>query len=459
MVDDPHDTGADGPAAQDGVLITGLGHAGEGVGRFADGRVVFVPGAVPGDRVEPRATQSKKGVVFAEGFHLVKASAERQETPCRNSNCGGCPLQELQSDSQRRHKGERLIQTLKRIGGIDANPLFNGIETPTDLEPWRYRCRARLHASYNDGAWRLGFHGRQSNDVVSMAGCPVLMPPLDQAIAAVGRGLRGLPRAAAIKEVKVSFSASDGRAAARIICDGPLSCFPKTPQEILDWGISGLIVESTQATAGQPQEAPRTLRLGSVNLRYDHQASTAYDLWYHPGAFTQATPAVNDLLVTAVKRMAHSSERPRVLEFHSGIGNLTLPMAHAGAQVTAVENSAEAMVLAERNLYAAGLRDRVRLMQTRDVDALEHLHASGSVNEAFDVVVLDPPRAGARDVLRGLADFTGRLVYASCDIATFSRDAKTLAGHGFALEALRAFDMFPQTPHVESLGLFTKRQP
>ncbi len=439
----------------DAVLITGLGHSGEGVGRYTDGRVLFVAGAVPGDEVIPTHVTTKKGIVFAEGYDLLTPSPDRVETPCTSTACGGCPLQALKAQSQRVHKGDRLVQTLKRIGGIDAKEMFGGIESVSDGEGWQYRYRTRLHATFVGGLWEFGFHARKSNDVVPFTSCPALAPALEGSVQGVIQALSGLPRAAGIKEIEVSYSKSDARAAARVTCDGPLKYFRKLPEEILDWGISGLMVVSS----GTQGSKPRQISLGSLSLRYDHKAAGDVDLWFQPGVFTQVNPAANDLLVTTVKQMCKAAEGPRVLEFHAGIGNLTLPMALAGARVTMVESNKEATVLAERNLYGAGLEGSTTLLHSTDDKTIQKLLRKGPLHDAFDVVVLDPPRSGAKAVVEALANFHGRIVYVSCDGATFARDAKSLVHNGFTLEALRGFDMFPHTPHVESVALFTKRTP
>jgi 23S rRNA (uracil1939-C5)-methyltransferase len=184
-------------------------------------------------------------------------------------------------------------------------------------------------------------------------------------------------------------------------------------------------------------------RHGNLTLRYDHGRADAYTLWFEPDLFTQAYPQMNDALVAAVLRALSPAPGMRVLEFHAGLGNFTVPLVLAGASVTAVEQNRRSAILGRRNLAAAGVN--AMLLERADHDAL------GLVSES-DRVLLDPPRTGAKQLAETLAQRgPERLVYVSCDPATLARDARTLAEGGYQIKSLELFDMFPETPHVESL--------
>jgi 23S rRNA (uracil1939-C5)-methyltransferase len=157
---------------------------------------------------------------------------------------------------------------------------------------------------------------------------------------------------------------------------------------------------------------------------------------------------MNAKLVEGVGRMVRPQQHPKLLELHAGIGNFTLPLGLAGAEVVAVERARRSAILCRRNATLAGVTAEV--IEASDEDALANLHE-------FGVVLLDPPRTGARAACETLAARgPERLVYVACDAATFARDSLALTRGGYALNALEAFDLFPETPHVEILGLFER---
>jgi len=195
-------------------------------------------------------------------------------------------------------------------------------------------------------------------------------------------------------------------------------------------------------------------RHGELALRYEHARADQFDLWAEPGVFTQANPAVNDLLVEAVLA-ALPLAGTRVLELHAGVGNFSLPLALAGAELYTAEHMQRAVGLAQRNAQQAGVR--LHAFYVEDIDALL---PGGPVPPlaTFDAVLLNPPRVGAFEVAKLLAaGGPGRLAYVSCDPATLARDAQALVEGGYRIRAATAFDMFPQTPHVEVLLSMERR--
>jgi tRNA/tmRNA/rRNA uracil-C5-methylase (TrmA/RlmC/RlmD family) len=222
-----------------------------------------------------------------------------------------------------------------------------------------------------------------------------------------------------------------------------------------------------------------SLRLGDTRMRYDHARGGLFDLHFEPGVFTQANTAVNNAVVEAVMGALLGSGKgrdsddalgaagaegepgrapggtspdtssTRILELHAGVGNFSLPLALAGAEVYAVEHLQRAVSLAQHNAQAAGAALHAFVLE--DIEALEEGGPVPSLTE-FDAVLLDPPRIGAHAVARRLAaDGPGRIVYVSCDPATLARDVKELVDAGYEIAEATAFDMFPQTPHVEAM--------
>ena len=395
------------------LTITGVATDGAGVGRLADGRVAFVRGALPGDRVLARVTDAKARVVFADTELLLTPSSSRAESLCRVDACDSCPFRQLSYEAQLSAKADTVLQAFARIGRIDVSGVFHGANrrmpyAPTN--PWHYRHRVRLHAHHH-GQWQLGFFARGTHDVVSVDACPVVWPELEAAVRTFSLWLADKPAHWRVRDVEIAYSRRDQAAAAEVRAEG-----------------------------ADLSDAP----FGARRLRYDQ--SRPFDLMFEPGVFTQANTDMNAQLVDAV--IAATSGSPRVLELHAGIGNFSLPLALGGHHVRATEANRRASYLATTNACAAGLAIDTATLS----DAI-------AVNDAsdFDAVVMDPPRTGAREAAAVLATKgPPRLVYVSCDPATLARDVQTLVAGGYRVTSLAAFDMFPQTPHIESLAVLTR---
>jgi len=419
------------------VRIEGLGTAGDGVARLPTGEVVFVDGAMPGDRVQIRLTRKIKRVQHAEVVRLLEASPQRVESRCQIVDCGGCPVRWLSRDGQAEAKRERVVQALRRIGGLDAEEMLGHVVQVGD--GWHYRHRVRLHAYWFDARWNLGYHARRSHRLVPLESCPVLCPELEASALALAAAIASLPQYVGLQEVELLASQPDGVAAARIIADGAVLGF----QEPLAWfersGLAGVEVVT-------PEES---WQHGQLELRYEHERSEDFDLWAEPGVFTQANPAINELLVEAVLRALPPLTTPRVLELHAGVGNFSLPLAQAGAIVFTAEHMEPAVKLAQRNAQRAGITLHAYFLE--DIDALLPGGPVPPLSD-FDALLLNPPRVGAFEVAKLLAaSGPERIAYVSCDPATLARDARELIGGGYRVHDVTAFDMLPQTPHVEVL--------
>lgn len=414
------------------IVIDGLGASGDGVGRLPDGRVVFVPEAIPGDRVAIRLTHARKRAQFAELVELVEPSPDRIESRCNVESCGGCALKHVSLARQASLKRERVVENLRRLAKIDIDEM---LAPPLQLgDGWRYRHRVRLHAAWTGGRWQLGYFARRSHMLVPLTACPVLWPELEQAAHELGEGLARLGKGVKIDTVDLVYARRDGRAAVKIRGEASMRQFRKS----LDWfeasGLSGVEIECGR----------ERLRFGNLELRYDHGRAESFDLRYDPSVFTQIHPEINDALVAAVVGAVRPQSGPQVLELHAGIGNFTLPLARDGARVVAAEHNRRAVILARRNARALG-RD-VAVHDESDAEAIRHAADA-------ELLLIDPPRAGARAVAQAVATAgPPRIVYVSCDSATFARDLSILVQGGYAMTSIDAFDMFPQTPHVETVA-------
>lgn len=413
------------------ISIDDVGSGGDGVGRLADGCVVFVPHGLPGDRLLVRLTHMRKRVQHAELVAIIQPSVHRVAGECVVTACTGCDLKYLSASAQAALKRRRVVETMRRVGNVDIETLLGPVQQCGD--GWHSRHRVRLHAVYGGGRWRLGYFSRGSRNLVELQSCPIAWRELEPIVLALADALATLPASAGLDEVEVVYSRLDGGAALRLIGSvvGKLEHHVETP---LSPAIRGVEVDTPGAT----------FRCGDLALRYDHGRAREFELRFEPGVFTQANPDINDALVAAVLAAVGSMSGQRLLELHAGIGNFSLPLALAGVVGVATEGQASAALWCRQNAAKAGVAMDVRTLS--DDQAVVEL-------SAFHAVLLDPPRVGAHAAALAIAQSRSieRVAYVGCDPATLARDAALLVAGGFAVVAAQSFDMFPQTTHVETL--------
>jgi 23S rRNA (uracil1939-C5)-methyltransferase len=398
--------------------------------RLTDGRVGFVAGALPGDVIRVEARREHKGHVEAERWSLLTPGTARIEPPCPVARqCGGCDWMALEPTAQREHKLSLLEQALSRTGGFRELPELELESAGPELG---YRNRLRFQIGERG---ELGFFARGTNELVVVPGCLVADPALERAF----QGLRSLAR---------EFGAALGRFAAAELRVAPE---PQRPSLRLEPRGSVDLLAPAQRLLQDELSARFDV---SVTGREDAGVEQSFEL---PGgvtlrvpaaAFTQVNWAVNERLVADVVEGARSRSLTTFCDLYAGAGNFTLPLLSAGLRGTAVEGHAAAL--------AAGRKSAERQGFTAEFVAEDVGRALTRLSRAsrrFELVVLDPPRAGARDVLEKLVLVAARCIaYVACDPVTLARDLKWLAAHGFELEAIKAYDMFPQTHHFETLA-------
>ena len=394
--------------------ITGIAAGGDAVGR-TEGMVVFVPRGAPGDVVQVRLARSKR---FARGEieSIEVASADRIVPPCGHymgDRCGGCQIQHLTYAAQLRAKGSIIADALRRIG---RRPVSDVVVEPSDGQ-WRYRRKLTLHLRRVGTRWIAGLHPYDDPAFVfDLADCPIT----DERVIALWRALRPafdfLPREQSL------------RVAVRL----------------LDVG-AAVVVEG-----GGAWEA---------HERFFHAVTAIAELWWKPehGRMRRLAARTTDAqggasfvqvnALVAARLQAHVLERVnayaprRIVDAYAGSGGMALPLAEAGATVVAIELDAEAV---------ARFADRLPPPSRAVIGRVEdHIAAALPAN----LVLLNPPRGGvdARvcEVLQSVASPPAALLYVSCDPATLARDLARLPR--YRLAAVRAYDMFPQTAHVETV--------
>ena len=417
--------------------------------------IVLAAGALPGERVRLGDVGRDGGTLRGEVQRVLSSAPERVEPPCpRVARCGGCPWMIATLDAQQQWKQRFVVEAI----GDAAVP----VKLVSAGEPLGYRRRARLVFRGGRDA-RLGYRARRTHSIVDAPDCVVLAAPLARALEAVRILL--LPQLAGEGEIYLAASVL-GAAPMDATQVGGATQVAGAMQGAGAMQVLGAVVVISSESAQLPGVFAACASLaalpGIAGVALQAGGASAPAVWGEPRertfaadgqpligtmhGFSQAHAGVNDALVAHVVRLAETAGQ-RVLELYAGNGNLTVALAPGAASLVAVENDAAAAAACRENVTQRGLRD-VRVVAA-DAAAYE--------GGAVDVVVLDPPRTGARDALAAIAARRPqRIVYVSCDTATLGRDIKALRALGYAPDAAVALDMFPQTAHVEAVVRLTR---
>jgi len=422
--------------------VHALDAGGHGIARNAEGKVVFVEGALGGETVEAQLVRSKPKFDVARTLRVLKESSGRREPPCPYyDSCGGCAIQHADARTQVAAKQRWLEDCLERIGKVEPECML----PPIYGEEWGYRRRARLSVRYVErkGGALVGFRERRSTFVTDIQGCIVLPPH----VSALIPGLRELIGKLSVPDRMPQIEVAVGDEAVVLVFRHLL---PLNDQD------HALFREFADANSVQVWLQPR----GPDSAALFHPVP-APELFYalpefglriafRPTDFTQVNHAVNRLLVSRAIRLLEPQSGERIGDLFCGIGNFTLPIATRGAQVIGIEGSAALVERARQNAHANGL---VAQFETGNL-----FEPNFAPYGAFDKLLLDPPREGAMELVKALPDaWPRRIVYVSCDAATLARDAGVLVNtRGFRLAAAGVVNMFPHTAHVESIALFER---
>jgi 23S rRNA (uracil1939-C5)-methyltransferase len=381
-----------------------LVYGGDGLGRL-DGRVVFAPFVLPGERIRARAEQEKPGLVRARMLEVLDAAPDRVAAPCPVFGvCGGCHYQHAPYEFQLEAKRRILREELRRLGKIES-PVE--IET-VSAEPFGYRNRVQLHVEET----RIGYREQRSHRLVAVSGCPVSSPKVEDAIGTLSRMAQEGRWPKFVRSLEVFTDE-------RQVQVNVLETERPVARRFFDWCASQIegVVE------------------GALDYRGEFRVSS--------NSFFQ----VNRFLVDRLVEIAiEGAEGDTATDLYAGVGLMSLPLARKFREVTAIESGAGAVRDLWFNAERAGLPNVSGLQQTAE----EHL---AQMEKAPDFVVADPPRAGlGKAVVKRLTELRPRrLVIVACDPATLARDLAGLVASGYRIERMVLVDLFPQTYHVETV--------
>lgn len=412
------------------------------MGRQDDGLTWFVPGALPGELVEVEPEHRKARWARGRLAAVIEPAPDRAAPPdAAADRCGGCDWQHVAAERQGEHKREIVAGELRALVTDPARVLLHPVAGPAT----GYRRRARMHyeklpageAGAEAGAQpspeaqtlRLGFFARGSHDILDAHRCPVLRPELQHAFDRVRALAPFLPRQGQV------LGLSDGQHAVLALPGvRPEEDVLAAAHALLDDRLVGILLRGGR----------QSVAVGTHELRLDGGDGLP-PMRAHPFVFAQANAAVNRALVKHVARMARADGK-RVLELHAGAGNLTRALARTAKRVWTLDDDREAKGLLRAMAEAENLPVNAKHGSAEGLVA--SLHERGV---RYDVVVIDPPRAGLGEASAAqLATVVGeRLVYVSCDPSTLARDLKVLVAGGLRIADVTVFDMMPMTAEVE----------
>ncbi|MFA6508141.1 MAG: class I SAM-dependent RNA methyltransferase [Treponemataceae bacterium] len=376
------------------LKIEKISSEGDGVGRF-EGKTIFVAGAAPEERVQAYVEEEKKLFARASLAKVLVPSSSRIEPVCPVfGECGGCSLQHIDYSMQIQQKKSLLKDAFSRIGGFTEIPAIRTFPSA----PYEYRNRMQFHRVKKNSA--VGLKKRAGNEVMTISDCPIADPGIRQALRA-----------------------------------GSLVSPPWTDRfQVFSSG--ALFLSEGGVEKGETNIAGKKLKLDV-------------------GGFFQSNVHMLETLLAEVtetaKSVADSGRNSRVLDLYCGVGTFGAFLTDYFENIDLVELDKKAAALARENVKSKG----ARLFAVSDDDWAKRIES----RQSYDFAVVDPPRVGLSSSLRKwlIESKPETLVYVSCDPATLARDAKELSAAAFELRSLSLYDFYPQTPHIESLAVFGRR--
>ena len=439
----------------DWLEVEALDLEGQGVAHRADGKVVFIEGALPGERVQVSIARRKNQWEQGQMSALGRESAQRVRPGCPNFGlhagaCGGCKMQHLHPAAQVAVKQRVLEDNLWHLAKVRPERIVRPIEGPA----WGYRDRARLSVRFvaKKGTVLIGFHERKSSYVADMTVCPVLPPRVSALLLPLRRLIGAMDQRDRLPQIELAVG--DGVTALVLRHLEPLTA--PDLQRLRDFGT----VHGVQWWL-QPKGPETAHRLddGGPDLAY-RLPGFGITMPFKPTDFTQVNAQINRVLVERAVQLLAPEPHERVIDWFCGLGNFTLPLATRAREVLGIEGSETLVVRARANARLNGLQARTRF-EARNLFEIgaEELRAGG----AAERWLVDPPREGAFALAKALAELHGaagwnaprRIVYVSCNPATLARDAGLLVHQaGYRCSLAGVVNMFPHTAHTESLAVF-----
>jgi 23S rRNA (uracil1939-C5)-methyltransferase len=444
-------------AADEWLKVESLDLEAQGVAHNAEGKVVFIDGALPGEEVRVSVQRRKNNWEQATVVDLRRESSQRVTPGCRHfGTCGGCKMQHFHVGAQVATKQRALEDALWHLGKVKAERVLRPIEGPA----WGYRYRARLSVRHvvKKGKVLVGFHERKSSYVADMDSCEVLPPHLSALLVPLRDLVAVMDQRDRLPQIEVAVGDEVTALVLRHLeplTEGDL-------QRLRDFGVKHAVQWWLQ-----PKGPDTVHRLDDTGPRLAYTLPEfGITMPFKPTDFTQVNHQINQVLVGQALMRLGAQAHERVIDWFCGLGNFTLPIATQAREVLGIEGS-EALVARSRdNAVVNGLAGKTEFVARNLFEITPQELASYGPADKW---LVDPPREGAFALAKALADLAAdpalapgyqapsRIVYVSCNPATLARDAGLLVHQaGYRCVAAGAVNMFPHTAHVESMAVFEK---
>jgi 23S rRNA (uracil1939-C5)-methyltransferase len=389
-----------------------------------------------GDEAWIEITEEKKRYSTARLIQVLKPSSGRVNPPCSYfGTCGGCQWQHIDYSIQVGQKKEILGETLKRLGGMKEIPPISVAPSP---KPYSYRIRVQLKVKGK----AMGYLQERSHRIVDVERCPISHPLVNQIIQNLRDQLDALSR---MEEVEINVSPEEGRG---VLLFHPHSYDQRAGPFTKELLRSRPMLKGIAITQkdGHHLIGDPTLNF-TIPLSHERE-KRELNLRISPGSFSQVNPEQNQKLVQTVLQLSEVDQEDRVFDLYAGVGNLTLSLAMEGREVLGIEENRMAFQDAQFNAERNGIKN-CHFIHGR----VEDVFLDGK-REPPDLIVLDPPRTGCKTILDQTVRLKPRkIIYVSCEPTTFARDLRLFSERGYSLQRLSLIDMFPQTYHMEVVGL------
>jgi 23S rRNA (uracil1939-C5)-methyltransferase len=444
-------------ASDEWLTVESLDLEAQGVAHNAEGKVVFIEGALPGEQVQVSVGRRKNNWEQATMTALRRESSQRVTPGCRHfGTCGGCKMQHFHVGAQVATKQRALEDALWHLGKTKAERVLRPIEGPA----WGYRYRARLSVRHvvKKGTVLVGFHERKSSYVADMDSCEVLPRHLSDLLLPLRALITAMDQRDRLPQIEVAIGSEVTALVLRHLeplSDGDL-------QRLREFGAANAIQWWLQP------KGPDT-----VHLLDESGPPLAYGLPefgitmpFKPTDFTQVNHQINQVLVSRALKLLAAGPDERVIDWFCGLGNFTLPIATQAREVLGIEGSESLVARSRENAQVNGLAHKTSFV-ARNLFEITPAELAGYGNA--EKWLVDPPREGAFALAKAIADLhenpaaapgyvpPKRIVYVSCNPATLARDAGLLVHQGgYRCTAAGAVNMFPHTAHVESMAVFER---
>jgi len=417
------------------VRIESVAFKGYGVARI-DGKVVFVPYTVTGDEAWIEITEEKKRYSLARLIQIIEPSPRRVSPPCPYfGTCGGCQWQHIDYSIQVEQKKAILVETLKRLGGMKETPSISVVPSP---KPYDYRVRVQLKVNGK----AMGYYQERSHRIVDVEHCPISHPLVNQIIKELRENLDALSR---MEEIEINVSPEERSG---VLLFHPHSYDQRAEDFTKELLRSQPILRGIAITRKDAHHLFGDPTLNFTIPWSQQREKREIKLRLSSGSFSQVNPEQNQRLVQTVLQFSEVDQKDKVLDLYAGAGNLTLSLAVEAREVLGIEENRMAFEDAQFNAEKNGMKN-CRFIQGRVEDVFLDWE-----RETPDLIVLDPPRTGCKTILDPVVRLKPKkIIYVSCEPTTFARDLGLFSERGYSLQKLSLIDMFPQTYHMETVGL------